>query len=69
MRRTRIILLGLLVVLTTLASRGQVSAAVPTCSQLCSQQYARCEAACKGNTLCENSCASWFAGCMEGCEG
>ncbi len=68
MKQIRIRLLGLLVVLITLASRGPAAAAtLQGCINICNNAYTLCKLNCNGNATCDNNCYSQYTLCLEGC--
>ena len=70
MKRPRALLLALLVTLLGLASRTHANA-VPCysclCAEACETADHNCVTACKGNTTCDETCATEYARCVEGC--
>ena len=70
MKRTRVLLLGLMVALLALATQTNAKAAVCIpciCAKGCFLTEERCKVACKGNKTCDNNCASAYSDCLANC--
>jgi hypothetical protein len=70
MKRSRLLLLALLITVLSLATRTHANA-VPCYSCLCAENCEKadqaCVAACHGNTTCIDACATEYGRCIEGC--
>jgi hypothetical protein len=69
MKRTRVLLLGLMVALLVLVSRSQAGA-IPCpscCTSGCEIAYQTCLTGCDGNVSCENTCAARYQTCTRMC--
>ncbi len=70
MKRTRILLLAVMVALIGLAARQEASA-VPCysciCIQNCERQQTLCIQGCDGNQSCDQRCGNAYIACIDGC--
>ncbi len=69
MRRTRVLMMGIMVALMILAGRGQARADLQTCIDLCYRAEQLCKLNCDGNTTCINTCETNYNTCVfDGCD-
>ncbi len=70
MKRTRVLLFGLMVALLGLVAL-QPASAVPCysciCVQDCGRQQTLCLQGCNGNPTCEQNCGTHYTDCLDGC--
>jgi hypothetical protein len=70
MKRTRVLLLVLMVALLGLVSRTHADAApCPDCLciQGCETRESNCDKGCNGNQSCLTACGNQFTNCLDGC--
>jgi hypothetical protein len=67
MKRSRVLLLGAMVALLSLAGLGRARGTTIQCYANCEAQYNTCTSTCDGNTICLRACSNQESGCVRFC--